>query len=600
MAVGGLVACCTLAWCAANRVWTVAALAQPTAYLDPEKCDVIHALAMMKAGTKGEFLPLAWKNVSELGAPYTANWNDWPFVEELLVNAFALLAAAFGLFQGLNIAAMLGNSLAAVVFYVVARSAQCTPRWAFVGGLAYGLAPFIFAQQPFHITCEWVWQIPLFMPVWRWVSTPPGLAFGSPRFRRALGVGAITGLLNPYYTNIFCQLTLLGAAGQFYRSRSRAALLAALSVIGAAAVAFAAMNIDTWTYRLAHGPNPGALSREYRWMEIYGLKIKDLVIPPLTHRSDTFAAFSAAHRRAAPLLDEAASYQGIVGLACLVWLVSRAVRAMLDGRPAEVPAAAWQVLWIVLMFTTGGLNAILGAFGFTLFRGGSRYAIVILAITLMEAVRRLSQLEQASDAEAGPPRGRIAWAVAAVGACAVILWDQVPRPPTVDDKETVARQVAADRDFTERMEAALPTGAMVFQLPVMEFPEVPAPGVPPYDHFRPYLYSRDLRYSFGSMKGRERERWQPAVQARFFEGATLDQQANAIRCNPANARAAVDELLRLGFSAIYVNRNGFPDRAKGIEDVLLELGYTAPPLRNATGDLACFVLEGRAAAPGRN
>ena len=187
---------------------------------------------------------------------------------------------------------------------------------------------------------------------------------------------------------------------------------------------------------------------------------------------------------------------------------------------------------------------------------------------------------------------------AAAALCGLILWDQVPRAPTAEVTATIARQVAADREFTEKMEAALPAGAMVFQLPVMEFPESPMPGVPTYDHFRPYLYSKNLRYSFGSMKGRERERWQPAVQGKFFEGATLDREAGAIRVNPANAKAAVDELKRLGFSAIYVNRNGFPDRGKGIEDALLELGYAKPPLRNATGDLACIVLQqaGEAAA----
>jgi hypothetical protein len=93
------------------------------------------------------------------------------------------------------------------------------------------------------------------------------------------------------------------------------------------------------------------------------------------------------------------------------------------------------------------------------------------------------------------------------------------------------------------------------------------------------------------MKGRESERWQPAVQGKFFEGASLDQKAGVIRVNEANAKIAVDELKRLGFSAIYVNRNGFPDRGKGLEEALLSLGYEKPPIRNATGDLACFVLD---------
>jgi hypothetical protein len=125
----------------------------------------------------------------------------------------------------------------------------------------------------------------------------------------------------------------------------------------------------------------------------------------------------------------------------------------------------------------------------------------------------------------------------------------------------------------------------------MEFPESPIAGVPPYDHFRPYIFSNDLRFSFGTHKGRDREKWQPAVQAKLFEGASLDQQAGMIRVDKANARVAVDELKRLGFSAIYINRNGFPDRGRGIEEALLDLGYSKPPIRNATGDLSCIVLD---------
>ncbi|NBT12810.1 MAG: hypothetical protein EBS56_04380, partial [Planctomycetia bacterium] len=73
-----------------------------------------------------------------------------------------------------------------------------------------------------------------------------------------------------------------------------------------------------------------------------------------------------------------------------------------------------------------------------------------------------------------------------------------------------------------------------------------------------------------------------------------DQQAGKIKVNEANARVAVDELKRLGFSAIYINRNGFPDRGKGLEEALLDLGYTKPPIRNATGDLACILLDKQA------
>jgi hypothetical protein len=588
-----------LAWCTGNDRWTPASWGVPTAYLEPDKGDVVHALAMMKAVGDGDFVPLAWKQVNALGAPAAANWNDWPLVEELLVVFYGLLGSLFGLFAGLNVGTLLAHLTAAATFYIVARWEDCDRLWAFVAALAFGLAPFIFAQSPFHITTEYVWHVPLFLPIWRWIGSEPGIAWGSGRFWFAIAVGFISGLQSPYWTNILCQLTLLGAGVMYWRHRSGPALKSALAVIGAAAVAFALMNLDTWTYRLAHGPNPGALSREYKWMEIYGLKLVDLVIPPITHHSQTFAAFATAHRvgnpaqgipPASPLQDEG-SYLGIVGLLALGWLAWTAIADAVKGRANDIPLAAWQVLWIVLCFTTGGLNAILGVFGFTLFRTGQRYSLVILAIVLLYAAQRMTAWQKAAASHAGPGGVSLGGLAAAAAICGLVLWDQVPRAPAAEVTAAIARQVAADREFTAKMEAVLPEGAMVFQLPVMDFPESPQPGIPSYDHFRPYLYSSNLRYSFGSMKGREREKWQAAVQGKFFEAATLDREAGMIRVNQANARAAVDELKRLGFSAIYINRNGFPDRGKGIEEALLELGYAKPPIRNATGDLACIVLE---------
>ena len=570
-ALASLLVVVLLAWCTANAKWTALQWSQPTAYTEPDKADVVHALAMMKAGAGGEFMPLAWKGSRDLGAPYDANWNDWPLVEELQIVFFSLLAKVFGLFAGLNLATVLGNLLAAITFYGVARFSDCSTVSAFVAALAFGLAPFIFAQSPFHLTTEYIWHVPLFLPVWRWASSEPGTTPRSPRFWFAVGVGFLTGLQSPYYTNILCQLTLLGAIILFCHNRSWPAFKSSLAVIGAAACAFALMNFDTWTYRAVHGPNTGALVREYKWLEIYGLKIVDMVIPPVTHHSHMLADFATAHRAAAPLQDEG-SYLGFVGLAALALLVGTAIADVVRRRADSIPMEAWQVLWIVLFFSTGGFNAILGSLGFTLFRTGCRYSVVILAIALMYAAQRLTALQR--ETASHKPSGSLPLAAyAAAGAlCCVILWDQVPRTPTATATAAIARQVEADREFVAAMEAALPDRAMVFQLPIMEFPEAPVPGVPPYDHFRPYLYSKNLRYSFGSMKGRPREDWQKELGKMAFKDA-------------------VAEIKNKGFAAIYINRNGFPDRGKALEDSLLEMGYTKPPLRNATGELACIVLE---------
>ena len=556
-----------LAWCTGTGRWTAAAWSTPSQYLEGFYADVVSTFAWMRAAGDGHVVPLAWKTVPELGAPYDANWSDWPSVEEIPVICLGLLGNAFGLFAGLNVALLAGHLLAAATMFVVARRLDCSTAWSFVAGLAYGLAPFIFAQSPHHITVALAWHVPLFLLVWRWAAVEPGLEFGTRQFRWAIAIAVVTGLQNVYWTNIFCQLTLLGAAVLAARTGSRGPLKAALAVVGAAAAAFAVMNVDTWTFRAVNGPNAGAIVREYKWLEIYGLKLVDLVVPPTTHHSGLLAGFAAAHRAVAPLQDEG-SYLGLVGIAALGLLVATAVFDVVRRRADAIPMEAWMVLWVVLCFSTGGLNSILGAAGFTLFRTGCRYSIVILAAALVFAARWLTARDRAAGG-LGTPAASLA---AAAVLCLVVLWDQVPRTPSTGDTATIARQVASDRDFVARMEASLPPGAMVFQLPIMEFPEAPAPGVPAYDHFRPYLYSKSLRFSYGSMKGRQREQWQQELGQ-----VPLDK--------------AVEQLVQRGFSAIYVNRNAFPDKGRQIIEQLRAMGHTKPRIESDSGDLVCVPID---------
>ena len=579
-----------LAWCSGTGRWTLAAWNTPTAYLEPNANDVLGGLATIKAASEGHARPLAWKIVPQLGAPFDGNWSDWPSIEELQYAFFGILANLFGLFASLNVALLVAHVLAAVTFFLVARGLDCTNLWAFVAALAFGLAPFIFAQSPHHLTVAYAWHIPLFLLVWKWVSEEPGLSFGSRRFCWALAIAFVTGLQHIYYTNIFCQLTLLGAGVVAARTRSWAPLRSGLAIVAAAAAAFALMNVDTWSFNAVHGRNPGALVREYKWLEIYGLKLVDLFIPPVTHQSRMFGAFATAHRAAAPLQDEG-SYLGLVGLASLGLLAATAVIDVVKRRADAVPMAAWQVLWIVLCFSTGGFNTILGALGFTLFRTGCRYSIVILAIVLLYAAQRLTAWQWTAASRTTADTLRTGSITAAAAACIVILCDQVPHAPAPEVTATLARQVAADREFVARMEAALPRGAMVFQLPIMDYPESPSQGMGSCDHLRPYLHSRQLRFSFGSMKGRPREQWQQAVQKQMLNGATLNQQTQQIQFNQNSVGTAVDEMRTRGFAAIYVNRNGFPDRGKGLEKCLLELGYLKPPIDSAAGDLVCIPLE---------
>ena len=245
----------------------------------------------------------------------------------------------------------------------------------------------------------------------------------------------------------------------------------------------------------------------------------------------------------------------------------------------------------MLFRSTGGLNAIIAAFtGFTLFRTAIRYSIVVLLLALLYAAQRMTGWHEKAAGRMAPETLRIATLTAAIGGSLLVLWDQLPRSPTPQQVAAIADAVNSDRLFTAAMEASLPPGqdgkkAMVFQLPVME--GMPIAGIPASHHYRPYLYSTQLHYSHGASG--ETLDWQKSVQQAMFQGATLDQKRQQIQLAEANVSRSIEELRRKGFAAIYVNRNGFPDRGAGLQQALAKLGYTEL-IDSPAGDLMAVVL----------
>ncbi|HEV2045353.1 MAG TPA: hypothetical protein VGQ95_02025 [Chthoniobacterales bacterium] len=566
VAIVALVVITSASWCYANSMWSPAAWQLPTTYIGPyagrDKSDILVYSAFIRAARDGHFAPFRSKFVPELGAPYQANWNDWPYLEYLPIYAIGVLARAVGIFAALNIALLSWHLLAGVTFYFVSRYRRVSPMWSFTGALAFGLASFIFSQSPDHPMVALCWHVPLFLVVWGWVSDESGVQLQSKHFWFGMAVGFLAGLQNPYYSAIFCQLIVLTTAAMFIRTRKSNHLISGLSFVAATAFAFVLINISPWLYSLRFGRNHDAVVRQFQWLEIYALKLLDLFVPPLTHHWEAFRNFAQWRTHVAILHDEG-SYLGIIGTAALSILAVSAIHTVIKRHSLRVPAAALQVLWIFLFFTTGGLNAIVGAVGFTYLRAGCRLSIVILAISLLFAAEWLTRRV-----------GQRLLPFLAAGLCSVVIvTDQVPAPPSAEEKELVARQISSDQKFVADMESVLQHGAMVFQLPVMDFPESPLRTESAYDQLRPYLYTRHLRFSFGSMKGRPREQWQHEVVNMSLPDA-------------------ITELKRRGFSALCVSRIGYPDGAYELEQNLRALGYNEV-IHSAEGDLFCVRLDSK-------
>lgn len=570
--IAGLAMVTALIWCAVYDRWTAAAWQTPLTYLsDPQKGDVIGFLAQFKAASQGHILPFMFNNVPDLGAPHGANWDDYPMPEKLIFMMTGLFVNIFGLFAGANFAVMLAQVLAAVGFYVACRILGGHWVWAFAGGIVFAFARYAFAHGLHHLPVTYYWHLPLCLVVAEWIIRGTGIQFGTGRFKFALAVALLTGVQNPYYTNIFAQLVLIGALLQAWRYGWRAAL-PAVTLVGASSIVFGLMIINTPIHSLFYGSNGGAVTRDYHWLEIYGLKLVDMVLPPPDHPFPVFADFATQHIKEivlAPGEYPPSNYLGLLGFAALGWLLVNSWRRV--AAEGKLPLESWFILWIILYANVGGINSIGGLFGLQLFRASTRYAIVILCILLMYGVRHLSTLRWA----------RSPWAYLAAAVMALVaIWDQTPPFVTDNDLAQTQSQVNSDREFALKMQASLPPHAMIFQIPIMQFPESPAPGIGSYDHFRPYLYTTQLRYAFGSDKGRPWDQWQQDLAQMSFD-------------------TVLSRLESYGFGALYINLNGFRDHGESVIQKLKEMGRT-DVFTSEKGDLACVLLKPSAqpVAPG--
>ncbi len=531
-----------LVWCAHYDRWSWAAWQLPTDY----EGDAPEVLAEIRAASEGAIGPLQPKVVDRLGAPFGAHWNGYPTPEKPLLGLLGGLARRFGVFAAANFGMVLAQVLAALSFFGVARWLRCRWEWAFAGALLFAFSYHTFHRGLAHFFVAISWTVPLGVLAAGLVARSRRLGWGRPTAWFCLATAAVLGAGNPY--NLFFWLQLMGWAllFQWVGGKRRENLAIGLAAMAVAVATFFLANIEYWI----HVQEPEALplvTRNYAGTEMYALKPMEMLIPPIFHRWDAVAFLGQRYVRWSIWRGEVFfPYLGLVGIAGLLLLLAGAVRRLLQGR--RVPGAAMSVGWLVVYATVGGItNLVALMMEVQVFRATNRVAIFVSAIVLLYLMRRLSGWTAAWPA---------GWRLGlAAGLGGFGLLDQIPRAVPAADRAEIAARVASDLDLGRRMEAALGPHALVFQLPVMGFPEVVPPGkLSDYELFRPYLTTETLRFSYGAAKFRARSRWQRDLEN--VPPATL-----------------VKRLESYGFAAIHLNRKGYEDRADQLLRELAGLGY---------------------------
>jgi hypothetical protein len=532
-----------------------------------------------------------------LGAPTGQVYHDFPTADNLNFAAAHVLGWFTSDFAvAMNVYYIAGFVLAAVGMVWFLRECGVSRTFTAVLAVLFAVAPYHFMRAEGHLWLASYFTLPLALVVV--LRSVRGEALWGARPHRWRVVAVLTGrgastvvclallaTASTYYAVFVAILMAAGGIIAWWRDRDvrRTAGVVTAGVVLVGTV-LANMAPDL-LYSIQHGPSADGLVRDRTQVEIYALKLSQLLLPVPDHRVGFLAHIRAVYDSTYPLVSERPALGAVAafGLVCALVIAvlslgargTGRVRALAPAEAARTRTLAHLSALVVVAFlcsTTGGLATLL-SFVTASLRGWNRMSIVIaalcLAITgivldawLARAVRRFSMRRAGARTAV--------WAVAAVVLAGGVV-DQVPTSAVPDYAGSKA-SFQQDATWFSTVESLVAPGSMVFQLPYAGFPETaPVNGVFDTDQLKPFLLTTTLRWSGAGIKGRATSDWPDVVSA-------------------LSTTQMVTQLAAVGFAALMVDHQALGTDAARLDAELTTAAGPAVAV-SANGRYALYSLQ---------
>jgi phosphoglycerol transferase len=509
-----------------------------------------------------------------IGMPWGTDLHDFPVPDNfhlLLIKFATFLTADHALI--LNLFFLLTFPLAALAAFFVFRRFEVSFFPALLGSLLYSFTPYHLSRSENHLMYSAYYAVPLMVMVILWVcakesevaSRDLSLSLRNRKFLFSLGVCVlIASTGGVYYAFFACYLLLV--VGLIYAAdrRSIRRLLLPGALIATISVTLLANLSPSIVYRMRHGKveTPNRVASE---AETYGLKIAQLLLPLTGHRIPALAQLKDRYNYNPLITENDDATLGVIGsvgfLTLLGWLLAGGLNLRRSNRDAAGQMLSrLSVLNIssFLLGTIGGLSSIFALLVSPLIRAYNRISVYISFFALFAIVLLLDRVRQKYFRNRN---GEIIFGFLSAILIIVGVLDQSSNR-FVPNYGWVQPSYRSDADFVGKLEASVPRGAMIFQLPLMRFPESePIERVWGYDPLKGYLHSKHLRWSYGAMRDRQSDIWQMSIAEK-----------------PLPEMVAAAALA--GFDGIYVDRFGYADDGARLEGELTALTETKPLVSN--------------------
>lgn len=519
-----------------------------------------------------------------LSAPAGQQFRDFPMPDNLhlvIIRALGVVVDSYAV--AMNVYYLAGFALTAFVTTFLLRRLHFTAIVSVAIGILYALAPYHFSRNQNHLFLATYWTVPFGMYLAMGVlghvplfERRPGMTGAASWFTwttsASIGMAVLVASGSGYY-GVFTALLLGTATVAALAQRRGPSVVPGLVLMGVVLITMLVNLAPHLLQTSLKGGNEQSVVRSPGSGEYYSLKLTRLILPIQEHRVAPLASLAERYVRDFPLPSESHSLGtlGAVGLVGIIWALIVALARRDRSSDERAVALILFTVTALLVATPGGFSSLIELLATPILRGWNRLSIFIMLFGLMFVGLLFDKLWVTSSRNRRPALATLCLLVTAFG-----VWDQTSdrfRPAYASNRD----EFLSDREFFGRLEAVLPPGSMVFQLPAMEFPEAgPVNAMDDYDHLRGFLHSDQLRWSYGGIKGRTSADW-------------------PVRLDDEPAFLILPKLAAVGFSGIYIDRQGYADRAAQLERELSSL-IGAEPLVSRNARLSFFDMRVRGRA----
>lgn len=531
--------------------------------------DAIFELALAKSIASGEWI---WW-ISDLGAPFGLDAASFP--QNITASSAVMkILAIFTLNPGkiLNLYWLLSCVLTSVVCCYSLRFFSFEWLVVLPASTLYALLPYAFERNVSHISLTYAFVPVICAHCLKIICSAE--SEGSDKKYRIILIAAcvFVGLdyvYNAFFACFFIACSVLIAS---FLKRNLEPARAGAPVIALICV-FSAINFVpsafTW---MENGVPPNMGYKSAAEADSYGLKIRHVISPAVLDRYASKAQF--------PLENE--NRFARLGIVLGIGYLSSILYALFarHSRHSIRWAAGILVLFGTLLATVGGLGSI---FNLLITPDIRAYNRIIVFIAFFSAIVLSALLSDAlSFIESLPLFRTRQWAKRSASVALVALTFLIGLIDQGDSARSLVNRfnedrakVADERDLVARLQELFPRVTQIYQLPERPFPlDGGQNRMGPYDHGRPFLWSKEIRWSWPGFSHRS-EAWLERI------GSLSDSRF-------------VENLIVSGFNGLWLDRYGYSEQELPEIEATLRRQIGAPKLESSSKRYAFFDLSEKA------